>query len=133
MKKKTIILYSFISILLLYIIGQVLSTSYFISLGTKLVLFLAVPILINRYLLKQRIPFHMTLKNLKFMLMTSAAVIIVIIATYAIVQSFIDVSVIREDFIARQKSTKPSFCSQSSIRSLPIPSSKNSSFEASSS
>lgn len=103
MKSKWIITYSLITVAILFVISQLFETGYFVSLATKLVLFLSLPFVINRWVLGNRIHFKMTAKNLKFMMVVSLSIIGVIIIAYFILQNVIDVTAIKSDINGRQK------------------------------
>ncbi len=103
MKARWIILYSIITILLLYLLSQVFELSYFISLGAKLLVFLLLPILLNKLVFKHKIPFRLEKKNLYRLIVISVVIILVIVCAYWLLQPFIDVSTIKNDFVNRQK------------------------------
>ncbi len=103
MKSKWIILYSIITILLLYVLGQVFELSYFYSLGAKLLVFLALPILLNRWVFKHKVPFKLTKHHLSRMVLISLLVVVVIIGAFLLLESFMDISTIKDDLSGRQK------------------------------
>ena len=103
MKKTWLVAYSLTVILILYIIGQLLPTSYFTSLWVKLFLFLLIPMALQHFYLGSPIAVRIDKKALILMLVTTAGIVAVILLSYIFLEPYIDVNTIKTHFGQRQK------------------------------
>lgn len=99
--KKQIIIYSISSIVILFIVEQVLKMPYLVKTAVKVPMFLIIPLLFYKYKLKQKLIIRMHKAELKYIITWSAIVFVAIFLVYFMIQSFIDIEAIGSDFTNR--------------------------------
>ncbi len=99
--KKTIIIYSIVSLIILYIIEQILLTPYIIKTLIKIPVFTLFPYLIQHYFFK--IKFSVKIKKTErgSVYLWSVLVFIIILIVAFIIKSFINIDAISQDFSDR--------------------------------
>lgn len=103
MVNKVIVFYSTLTVICLFIIGQLMPSSYYTSLLVKLVLFLLLPMFFSRRVMLDKIRLRVSPTSLAYIGIMSALIILSIIVAYYLVASYIDISLIQNDFTDRQK------------------------------
>lgn len=99
--KKVIISYSFVCLIVLYAIEQVLMTPYIIKTIIKIPMFTLLPFLINHYLIKLKFSLRIKKSEQRYILKWSVLVFVITFAVAFALKSFIDVEAVSSDFSNR--------------------------------
>jgi membrane protease YdiL (CAAX protease family) len=113
-KKNSITIVVMMSVLfvgILFYVEQVLQVPYILKTMVKIPMFIGFPFIVKRFILKEKISFYMSGKNLKVVLVWSFLVASVIMIAFMIVKSFIDTTLIASDLEGRMELTKMMFIS----------------------
>lgn len=99
--KKKIIIYSVLCLMVLYLVEQVFMMPYIVKTAIKLPMFLLFPMIIYKY--KSELKFSVKIKNseVKFVVLWSVFVFVIIWGAFLLLESFIDVNKISSDFSNR--------------------------------
>ena len=108
-KVTLIIIVSVIVVSLLFYVEQVLAIPYIYKTIIKLPLFVLLPFIIKRFILNEKMSFHMDKTSIKLVLLSSVFVFSVVGLAFLIARGFIDQTLIIEDFESRMKITKTMF------------------------
>jgi membrane protease YdiL (CAAX protease family) len=114
MRKKYVVFSSLISCILLYYIEQVLQTNYFIKTGSKLLLFILVPLIyikfIKKVTFKEALNFNKIDKqHLKLGFIFGLASFFVVLTAYFVLRNFIDLQGIAAEMQNKSKITPANF------------------------
>lgn len=114
MNKKYIIITSLIACVLLYFVEQILMVNYVIKTAVKILLFILIPCIYFSFIKKSKIKRVMNLrklhiKHLKLGILFGMLSFVVIIITYRIIGSYIDLQGIAQELQSKSKITTTNF------------------------
>lgn len=107
--KKLIIVVSLISCFFLYYIEQILEVSYVIKTSAKWIVFILIPILLDRFIDKKQVQKQFNKKGMVFGLLFGISSFIVIMAAYVFLKQFIDFQAIVQEMQTKSKITAENF------------------------
>ena len=106
--KIKVIVYAVVSLLVLYVIEQVLMTPYIIKTIIKIPMFTLFPLAFQHYLLKSELSLKIKKSEWRFTLFWSVSIFILILAVAFSLKSFIDTEAISSDFGNRMRLSRSS-------------------------
>lgn len=112
MKNRSIIYVLIISIFCvgcLFYVEQVMMIPYIYKTILKIPMFIILPYIVKRIYLKEKMNFTISGSNLKWLVLLACSISLVIIIAYLITQSYIDTTLIVDDFNNRMKISKTVF------------------------
>jgi len=98
-----IIVYGLICLSILYIGEQIFLLPYSVKTGLKIPMFILFPFLINRYWLKEKTQFHIRKGDKRYLFIWSLLVMVIIFLAYFLLEPYLDIEAIREDFSGRMQ------------------------------